>query len=444
MILNKNLKTNKMKKQFIYSFICFLFVLGSISAQQTPAPKQTTAFSIEGATAHLGNGEVIKNSLIMFADGKITFVGSAMMRIARQGTVINAKGKHIYPGFIAANASLGLVEIDAVRATDDEDEVGSMLPHIRSLIAYNSESKVVESMRPNGVLMGQITPRGGTISGTSSVVQFDAWNWEDAAIKKDDAIHINWPSSLTRGRWWLGEDPALKADKNYPKNTQKIISFFKEAKRFLDNNSSTENLPFKATKGLFNGSQKLFIHVNGEKEITDAINKCKEIGIKNLVLVHANGAENVSEILVKNNIPVIIERSHRIPNGEDDDYDLSYRNAKILMDKGITVGLGMEGQMERMNTRNLPFYAGTYAAFGLDKEDALKMITSNNAKILGIDDFVGTLEVGKDATLFISEGDALDMRGNILTDAFIQGRKISLETHQTKLWKRYSNKYKTK
>jgi imidazolonepropionase-like amidohydrolase len=139
----------------------------------------------------------------------------------------------------------------------------------------------------------------------------------------------------------------------------------------------------------------------------------------------------------------VIERSHRIPEGEDDNFDLSYRNAKILMDKGITVGIGMEGQMERMNTRNLPFYAGTYAAYGVEREEALKMITLNNAKILGVDSFVGSLEVGKDATLFISEGDALEMKGNILTDAFIQGRKISLETHQTKLWKRYSNKYKT-
>ncbi|ARV14317.1 amidohydrolase family protein [Polaribacter sp. SA4-12] len=432
-----------MKKQYIYSLVCFLFLLGNVSAQQTPAPKQITAFSIEGATAHLGNGKVIENSLIMFADGKITFVGSAMMKIARSGTIINAKGKHIYPGFIAANASLGLVEIDAVRATDDEDEVGSMLPHIRSLIAYNAESKVVESMRPNGVFMGQITPRGGTISGTSSIMQFDAWNWEDAAIKKDDAIHINWPGSLTRGRWWMGEDPALKEDKNYAKKIEKITTFFSEAKRYLASNTSTENLPFKATKGLFDGSQKIFIHINGEREITDAIKSFKKLGINNMVLVHAKGAENVADLLVKNNISVIIDRSHRIPNGEDDDYDLSYRNAKILIDKGIIVGLGMEGQMERMNTRNLPFYAGTYAAFGVDKEEALKMITSNNAKILGIDHLVGTLEVGKDATLFISEGDALDMRGNILTDAFIQGRKISLETHQTKLWKRYSNKYKT-
>ncbi|CAI8367665.1 MAG: Imidazolonepropionase [Polaribacter sp. SA4-10] len=431
-----------MKNNFIYSLLCFLWI-GNLCAQQTPAAKQTQAYTIEGATAHLGNGQIIENSLLIFNEGKITFVGNATAKIARQGTVINAKGKHVYPGFIAANASLGLVEIDAVRATDDEDEVGTMLPHIRSLIAYNAESKVVESMRPNGVFMGQITPRGGTISGTSSVMQFDAWNWEDAAVKKDDAIHINWPGSLTRGRWWLGEDPALKLDPKYIGNIQKIVTYFSDAKRYLSSDETTENIPFSATRGLFNGSQKLFIHVNGEKEITDAVLKMKALGINNLVLVHAKGAENVADLLLKNHIPVIIERAHRIPEGEDDDFDLSYRNAKILIDKGITVGLGMEGQMERMNTRNLPFYAGTYAAYGVGKEEALRMITSNNAKILGIESFVGSLEVGKDATLFISEGDALEMKGNILTDAFIQGRKISLETHQTTLWKRYSNKYKT-
>ena len=117
----------------------------------------------------------------MFNDGKITFVGSAMLKIARQGTIINAKGKHVYPGFIAVNSTLGLVEIDAVKASDDQREIGVNNPHIRSLIAYNAESKIVESMRPNGVLMAQVTPRGGILSGTSSIVQLDAWNWEDAA-----------------------------------------------------------------------------------------------------------------------------------------------------------------------------------------------------------------------------------------------------------------------
>ena len=130
----------------------------------------------------------------------------------------------MYPGFIAANTSLGLVEIDAVKASSDERETGFMNPHIRSLIAYNAESKIVESMRPNGVFIAQVTPRGGTISGTSSIMQLDAWNWEDASLKIDDAIHINWPSSFTSGRFWLGEDPALKPDKNYIKNITKITS----------------------------------------------------------------------------------------------------------------------------------------------------------------------------------------------------------------------------
>ncbi|WP_428740443.1 amidohydrolase family protein [Tenacibaculum sp.] len=416
--------------------------MGNIIAQQTPAPKQTQNYSIEGATAHLGNGEVIENSLIMFSDGKIKFVGSANMRIARMGTVIDAKGKHVYPGFIAANTSLGLAEIDAVRATRDADEIGTMLPHIRSIIAYNAESKVVETMRPNGVLIAQVAPRGGVISGTSSVVQLDAWNWEDAAVKIDDAIHMNWPKAFTNGRWWMGEDPGLKPNKDYQKNIDDFKDFFANAKSYLASDKSPKNLPFEALQGVINGSQKMFIHVSGKKEITDAVNTCKEIGIKNIVIVHGGEAEKVADLLKANNVPVILKRAHRLPDSEDTDYDLPYRSAKILSDAGILVGLGMEGDMERMSTRNLPFYAGTYAAYGLGKEKALQLITSNNAKILGIDDKVGTLEVGKDATLFISEGDALDMRTNILTAAFIQGRKISLESHQTKLWKRYSDKYK--
>ena len=219
-------------REIIYSLM-FLLSIVSITAQQTPASRQTEPVSIEGATAHLGNGEVIENSLVMFSQGKITFVGNSNTKIARIGRIIKANGKHIYPGFIAANSTLGLVEVDAVKASSDVRETGIMNPHIRSIIAYNAESKVVESMRPNGVLMAQITPRGGTISGTSSIVQLDAWNWEDASLKNDDAIHINWPSSFTSGRWWLGEDPALKPDKNYINKTQEIVTFFRDAKNYL-------------------------------------------------------------------------------------------------------------------------------------------------------------------------------------------------------------------
>ena len=430
-----------MKLFNITYILAFISVLG-LNAQQMPAAKQSEAVSILGATAHIGNGEIIENSLIIFEDGKITKVGDAAAAASQaKGEIINAQGKHIYPGFIAPNATLGLVEIDAVRATDDEDEIGEMLPHIRSLIAYNAESQVTETMRPNGVLLGQIAPRGGFISGTSSIVQFDAWNWEDAAVKTDDGLHINWPNSVRRGRWWMGEDPGIKPSKEYQENIIKLKSFFAEAKAYLAGDRKESNLPYLAMESVFNGDKKVYIHVNGEKEILDVIQFKKDEKLDDLVIVGAYNALKVADELKANNIGVLTGRPHSLPNKDDDDYDLPYKLAAELSKKGILVGIEGSGSMERMNSRNLPFYAGTAAAYGLDKEEALKLITSNTAKILGIDEFAGTLEEGKDATLFISEGDALDMRTNILTDAFIQGRKINLDTRQTKLWKRYMEKY---
>ncbi len=412
-------------------------------AQQTPAPKQTEAITIMGATAHIGDGKVIENSIIVIENGKITTCADAgVAKMAAKGRQIDATGKHVYPGFIAPNSTLGLQEIGSVRATNDTREIGSMNPHIRSIVAYNAESKIVESMRPNGVLIGQATPRGGSISGTSSIVQFDAWNWEDAAVKTDDGIHMNWPNSFSRGRWWLGEDPGLKANKDYAKQVDAINMFVAKSKAHVNGNSAQRNLPAEAMKGLFDGSQKLYVHVNDEKGITDAVGFAKSHNFNNMVIVGAYEAYKVADMLKANNIAVLSQRVHSTPNSDDDDYDLPFKMAKLLVDKGVLVGLENSGQMERANARNLPFQAGTLVAHGMDKEEALKLITSNTAKILGIDDRLGTLEAGKDATLFISEGDALDMRTNILTHAFIEGREISLESHQTKLWKRYSEKYK--
>lgn len=424
-----------LNKLFILVAICS----SSISnAQQTPAPKQTGAITIQGATAHIGNGDVIENCTIVFEDGKITNIGST---VTPKGQVIDATGKHVYPGFIAPVSTLGLGEIDAVRPTIDDDEIGEMIPNIRSLIAYNAESQVVESMRPNGVLLAQITPQGGRISGTSSVVQLDAWNWEDAAIKVDDGIHMNWPNSFRRGRWWLGEPRGYKPNKDYPSDIDQVVSFLVNAKAYKQTDNQPKNEAFKAMKGLFDGSKKLFIHVDGEKEIIDAVTTAKQQGVKNVVIVGGYEAYKVTAFLKSNNIPILVRRVHTTPEREDDDYDLPYKLPKLLVDAGLLVGLQANGRMERMNTRNLPFYAGHLMGQGMNKEQALQLITGNTAKILGIDSTYGTLEKGKSATLFISEGNALDMRTNILTHAFINGRDVSLETHQTKLYKRYMNKY---
>lgn len=417
-----------------------IFTAVTSAAQQTPAPAQTETMVIEGATAHLGNGEVIENSLIIFEDGKLTFVGPATTKIARTGTQIKGKGKHVYPGLIAPSTSLGLVEINAVRATDDQDELGEMIPHVRSLIAYNAESKVVESMRPNGVLLGQITPMGGRISGTSSIVQFDAWNWEDAAVKVDDGIHLRWPNTFRQGKWWEGEERGYKPNEKYQEQVTEVEVFLKNAKVYGDGTGEDINPAFAAMQGSLEGSQKLYLYADGEKEIIDAITLAKKSGVKNVVLVGGYHAYKITDFLKENEVPVLVQFTHNLPVFEDEDYDLPYKLPKLLVDAGLLVGL-QNGEASNFQTRNLAFYAGQLVGQGMEKEKALQLITGNNAKILGIDENYGTLAEGKSATLFISEGDALDMRSNQLTHAFIDGREISLETHQTELWKKYSGKY---
>lgn len=428
-----------MKQLFQHIFISGLMLVALFTnAQQTPSGKQIEIISITGVTVHVGNGTVINNATIVFDNGVITEIGT---NVSAKGKIINAKGKHVYPGFITVNSTLGLGEVDAVRASMDVNEIGSISPNIRSLIAYNAESRVVESMRPNGVLIGQIVPRGGRLTGTSSVVQFDAWNWEDAAVKVDDALHLNWPNSFSRGRWWLGEPAGYSPNKNYSSEIETFKTFLTDAKIYAKTKSTKKNLAFEAVQGLFDGSQKLFIDATSEKEIIDAVTFAKEMDIDKVVLVGAYHAYKITDFLKQHNIPVVVGRTQSTPSFEDDDYDLPYKNPKLLYDAGLLVSINPGGRMERMNTRNLPFYAGQVVGQGMDKEDALKLITSNAAKILGIDDKYGTLEVGKSATLFISEGDALDMRGNILSHAFIDGRTISLESHHTNLYQRYSNKF---
>ena len=191
----------------------------------------------------------------------------------------------MYKRQIVTCASLGLIEVDAVRASNDKDEIGELIPHVRSLIAYNAESKVVESMRPNGVLLGQISPKGGIISGTSSVMQFDAWNWEDAVVKADDGIHLTWPNSFKLGPSSEGQGRRLKPNEDYAKEKEKIVSFLKNALAYGNSPAPEINPAFAAAQGLFNGTQKLYVYADGEKEILDAIANTKKLGIQEVVLV---------------------------------------------------------------------------------------------------------------------------------------------------------------
>lgn len=424
-----------MKNIFLILFVgLFINVNGQT---ETPAPKQTKKILLLNGIAHLGNGKVIKNSAISIIDGKFDIVAdAAVIKIdfKQFDTVIDVREKHIYPGIIAPNSTLGLVEIDAVRATRDYSEVGEFKPHVRSIIAYNTESKVATTIRSNGVLMGQITPRSGTISGTSSIVQFDAWNWEDAVIKEDDGLHLNWTSMYNR---WRGEK-----NKNYEKSVAQLNTFFSDALAYSKLEEHQEkNLRFEAMRGIFNGEKTLYIHADYIKELTEAINFSKKYNVKKTVIVGGYDSWMITDMLKENNIAVVLQRVHSLPQRQEDDVYLPYKLPKILYDAGVLFCLENAGDMEAMGTRNLPFYAGTAAAYGMDKEDALSLITLNTAKILGVDDFCGSIETGKDATLFISTGDALDMKTNDVIAAFIQGRMLDLNNFQKQLYDKYSGKY---
>ena len=422
--------------------IGILLLTNNLIAQQTPAENQSKSVLVVGATAHIGDGNVIEKSFIGFENGIINLVDSEYnLDTNNYDTIINASGKHIYPGFIALNSNLGLVEVNSVKASVDDDESGDFLPNVRSIIAYNAESKGVESMRPNGVLLAQVTPNGGIIPGSSSVVQLDAWNWEDAVISYDEGIHLNWPSPYSFGRWWLGEDRGLKTNPNYVNQIRKIEEFFDKSMATMNINSSM-NLKSKAMKGIFDGEKTIYLHADDEKEIIDGITFLKKNKISKIVLVGGTGSEGLISFLKENNIPVILTQPYRLPRETDTDPRDTYKIANKLVSNGLLVSINPNGTgQERVATRNLPFYAGSFSSFGLDKEDALSLITLNAAKILNLDHKLGSIKVGKDATLFISTGDALDIMSNNLTHAFISGRLISLETHQTKLWRRYSNKF---
>lgn len=428
--------------RFISTLLISFTALGSFAqADISPAKPQNKRVIIMGAKVHIGNGQVIENGYLIFDKGKITGVGDATLVKLNltDATMINASGKHLYPGFIAPITNLGLVEYSSVKATLDYTEIGELNPNIRALIAYNTDSKVPATIRSNGVLMAQVTPEGGMLSGSSSVVQLDAWNWEDAAIKKDDAQHLNWPVTPV---FRSGSARAALSQTALKEQSQKQIDildqFFSEAKAYAETEKpEVTNTRLAAMKPLFDGTQKLFISADAEKDIVAAIKFAKKYGITP-VLVGGDDAHLLIQFLKENNITVVVKEPHSLPNSADDDVNLPYKNAGLLANAGINVVMSMHSYWQ---LRNLPFMAGTVSAWGLDKEKALQLITLNTAKALGIEKSAGSLEIGKDATLFISAGDALDMKTNKVEQAFIQGRDINLDNLHKQLDRKFSTKY---
>ncbi len=421
------------------------FIMRTLITLLTVLPFLTFAQHILflGGKAHIGNGESIDVSAISMKDGKLEMVADAKtIRINTQDfdTIIHIYDHHVYPGFISTNTTLGITEISAVRATNDYRETGIFKPHVRSLIAYNAESVITPTIRSNGVLLAQVAPKGGRIAGTSSVMKLDGWNWEDASQKVDDGIHLNWPRYFVQTGWWAEPGDIEKTEK-YSEQCQEVENYFIRSKSYFDSNNRINDIQMLAMKELFNGKKRLYIHANGQREITDAVLMAEKMNIENIVIVGAKQAHKMTHFLKEYNVSLLLDRIHRLPSTEDSDVDMPYKQAKVLYDAGITFGFCYQGDMEAMGQRNLPFSAGTAVAHGLPYEQAVAALTHNTAKMLGIDDKVGTLISGKEATFFVSKGDALDMIGNDVIYAYIQGKEVNLDNKQKILNRKFRNKY---
>ncbi|MEO6070804.1 MAG: amidohydrolase family protein [Chitinophagaceae bacterium] len=431
-------------KKIFFSFLFSSFLLANAQETVYPSAKQSQRIVITNATVHVGNGQVLNNTSIEIKDGKITNIGTTINTAG--ATVVDASGKQVYPGLILPASNLGLVEVPSVRATSDVREIGELNPNVRSIVAYNTDSRVINVLRSNGVLLANIVPEGGLISGSSSVVQLDAWNWEDAAYKTDAGILFNMPALLPRpdgfARFRVAggpQQPPVDPVKLGLEQVDRMKSFFREAQAYnsMTNHEET-NLKFASVKGLFDKSQKLYVRANTVKQMLVALDFVKEFGF-DVVIIGGTDSWQIADLLKQNNVSVILNQPHSLPLLEDDDVDQPYKTPAMLQKAGVLFSINDDDGQTR--GRNLPFNAGTAVTYGLTKEQALQAITLNAAKVLGIADKTGSIEVGKDANIVISSGDILDMRSSTITDAFIQGRKIDLKDKQKLLDERYKTKY---
>lgn len=421
---------------FIKYFFIYFCTVTFIYGQPAPGFLQKESIAITGAEIHIGNGLTIPSGILIFDQGKITYVGDDLSRAKEARRVFDVKGKKIYPGFIAMASNLGLAEIEQVKATLDFREFGTYNTNIRSLTSYNTDSKVIPTVRSNGVLMAQVAPQGGIISGQSSVFQLDAWNWEDAVYAADEGIFVQWPNPTGIGR---RGDAESSAESGYQKEIKALREYFERAKAYAAVKSPAEvHLGYEGMRKLWKKEKKLYIRAGTPKAMVHAVQFANDFDVE-AVLVGAQGAAHILGFLKEHKVPVVLAQTHRLPSSADEAVDRPFQLPRILQDAGILFCISMDGYWEQ---RNLAFQAGHCLAYGLSYADAVSSISLNAAKILGIDSRCGSLEVGKDASFFISEGDALDMKSQKIIQGYIQGREIDLDNKHKELYRRFSGKPK--
>jgi len=380
-------------------------------------------------------------------------VGKAVS--AGGAATLDLTGQHLYPGMIALNTLLGLMEIEAVRSTLDTTEVGEdFTPDVESWIAVNPDSELIPVTRANGITAFEPVPEGHIISGQSALEATTGWTTEQMIIRKPIALHLFWPSleldttpkekARDKSKWKSLEDQARERRTRLGA----IQDFFDEAKAYAKAKDAAakgqaaapELIPaWEAMLPYVRGELPITVHADEVRQIRAAIHWA-ETNHWNVILAGGRDAWMVADLLAAKKIPVIYGQTFALPSRDTASYEAQFRAPDILYRAGVqvTFSLGSDS-FDAPLIRNLPYSAAQAVAFGLPEAEALKGLTLYPAELAGVADRLGSIEPGKDATLFAADGDILDIRANVKR-MWIAGKEVSLENRQTRLYERYKNR----
>ena len=437
--MNKNVR----KTLFVIALQCSLGLVGSLAtaSDQIPGAPQKKPIVLRNATLHTVSGDVIENGSVLFEAGKIKAVG-VNIPFPGDSEIVESKGQHIYPGLMDSFSSLGLVEIDSVRASIDTTETGNINPNVRAAVAFNPDSEAIPVARANGILTTVITPSGGLVAGRSAVMMLDGWTWESMTLKPDAGMVFTWPR-YTKARMRRGpEEPEAAADADKLAELHELFhethAYFKA--KNAEGSQQPVDLRLEAMKPVLDGKIPVLVMANSLKQIQTAVAFAKQYELK-MILVGAADAGHCLPLLKEAGIPVVVSSTYRLPARHDASYDEAYALPSVLQKAEIRFCIAGDGRFGASMVRNLPYHAASAAAFGLTEPQALRAITLSPAEIFGVSDHVGSLEVGKDATLFVADGNILETPTHV-SKAYIQGRAVDLSSKHTQLNEKYQAKYK--
>ena len=400
-----------------------------------PGKAAATPVLLTGLTVHSVTSGVSTDTDVLIADGKIAAIGKDLA--APEGaTVMALDGKHLYPGLIALANQLGLIEIEAVRSTDDSTEVTQTNPDIRAKVAYNADSEVIPTIRSNGFAYAMVYPSGSMLMGQSSLMQLDAWNYQDAVVADATGLHVRWPNASTLGSRW-NPKPADEVRKANAEQLAALQQHFKDAKAYYDAEQAGLNhgvdSRWHQMLPVFKGERPLFVHADDERQIRQAMLLAKQYGLK-LTIVGGRDSWRMADELAAAKVAVIYTAPYGLPTRVDENFRQAFITPKVLQDAGVQYALSLDGYWD---TRNLVFAAGQAISYGLTPEQALRSVTINAAQIAGVADTIGSIEVGKAASLVVSDGDIFDYLGHKVTHLWIDGRAVDLNNRHKQLHDKY-------